>query len=93
MGKIDEEGISYIQGEILKSPGWLQNTDTGDMMTSAEQTEDISSTLHLSLNVAAERYHVDKLALFGSRARGDAREDSDIDILMLISRGWSVTPH
>lgn len=27
-----------------------------------------------------ERYHVDNLALFSSRARGDAREDSDIDI-------------
>lgn len=87
MGKIDEEGISYIQGEILKSPGWLQDTYTGEMMTSAVQTEDISSTLHLSLNVVKERYHVDKLALFCSRARGDAREDSDIDILVDFSPG------
>jgi uncharacterized protein len=87
MGKIDEEGISYIQVEILKSLIWLQDTYTGDMMTSAVQTEDISYTLHLSLNVVKERYHVDKLALFGSRARGDAREDSDIDILVDFSPG------
>lgn len=56
-------------------------------MTSAAQTEDISSTLHLSLNVAAERYHVEKLALFGSRARGVVRQDSDIDILVDFSPG------
>lgn len=51
------------------------------------QTKDISSTLHLSLNVVKERYHVDTLALFGSHARGDAREDSDIDILVDFSPG------
>jgi|GEM_PF-319517 len=60
---------------------------TGDMMTSAVQTKDISSTLHLSLNVVKERYHVDKLALFGSHARGEAREDSDIDILVDFAPG------
>jgi|GEM_PF-5442577 len=31
----------------------------------------ISSTLRLSLNVATERYHVDKRALFDSQARDD----------------------
>jgi uncharacterized protein len=49
--------------------------------------EDISSTLHLSLNVVKERYHVDNLALFGSHARGDPREDSDIDILVDFTPG------
>jgi len=30
----------------------------------------------------AERFGVDKLALFGSFARGTAREDSDVDVLV-----------
>lgn len=60
---------------------------TEGIMTSVIQTKDISSTLHLSLNVVKERYHVDKIALFGSRARGDAREDSDIDILVDFAPG------
>lgn len=34
-----------------------------------------------------ERYHVDKIALFGSHARGDPREDSDIDILVDFTPG------
>ena len=32
--------------------------------------------------VITERYHVDRLALFGSWARGDASDTSDIDILV-----------
>lgn len=51
-------------------------------MTSAIKSEEIFSILHHSLNVVKERYNVDKLALFGSRARGDAHDDSDIDILV-----------
>ena len=30
----------------------------------------------------ADRYHVETMAIFGSVTRGDAREDSDIDILV-----------
>lgn len=56
-------------------------------MSTAIQTKDISSTLHHSLDVVKERYHVDTLALFGSHARGDAREDSDIDILVDFAPG------
>lgn len=69
MGKIDGEGISFIQ-ERNRQSVMAAGLPTGDMMTSAVQTKDISSTLHLSLNVVKERYHVDNLALFGSRARG-----------------------
>lgn len=29
--------------------------------------------------------HIDKIILFGSQARGDAREDSDIDLLVVSS--------
>ncbi len=38
--------------------------------------------LALSKPVLADRYGVTALALFGSTARGVAREDSDIDILV-----------
>ena len=50
-------------------------------------TNTIFRTLQDSLNEVKVRYHVDNLALFGSRARGDAREDSDIDILVDFSPG------
>jgi predicted nucleotidyltransferase len=33
----------------------------------------------------AERFSPDKIILFGSRARGDAHPDSDIDLLVLFS--------
>ncbi len=33
------------------------------------------------------RYHVQKLELFGSRARGSARPDSDVDLLVTFDDG------
>ena len=56
-------------------------------MTSTRESDDISSTLQASLNVVKIQYHVDKLARFGSCARGGAREDSEIDILVDFSPG------
>jgi predicted nucleotidyltransferase len=44
--------------------------------------EDILKILRDARRDLQERYHVTKLALFGSYARGDQREDSDIDILV-----------
>ena len=35
------------------------------------------------------RYHVRELSLFGSRARGDYRDDSDIDLLISFEPGSS----
>lgn len=40
----------------------------------------IISTLKSMKPELAAKYHIDSLALFGSVARGEAREDSDIDI-------------
>jgi predicted nucleotidyltransferase len=40
------------------------------------------SLLAQSKAVLAERYGVTKLALFGSTARGTARPDSDVDVLV-----------
>lgn len=50
-------------------------------MKPAFPPDTIVQILHNSLVELKERYHVDNLALFGSHARGDVREDSDIDIL------------
>jgi len=37
---------------------------------------------------AARKYHIDKIVLFGSRARGDNQPKSDIDIAVYFSNGY-----
>lgn len=56
-------------------------------MTSVVHKKDISKTLHKSLKFVKNQYHVEKLALFGSHARGEGHEDSDIDILVDFAPG------
>ena len=34
----------------------------------------------------AEKYEIEQVILFGSRARGDAKEDSDWDLLLLLNK-------
>lgn len=46
------------------------------------QTSDILSTLREQHAALCRRYPIQRLALFGSWARGEAREDSDVDILV-----------
>lgn len=38
----------------------------------------------------AKRHGVKKLWLFGSVARGEAREDSDVDLLADVPKGWGL---
>ncbi len=38
-------------------------------------------------NVIKEKYHVKKIGIFGSFARSEAREDSDIDVLVEFESG------
>lgn len=47
----------------------------------------IKDTLREKLPYVTERYHVERLALFGSWARNEASEKSDIDILVDFSPG------
>jgi predicted nucleotidyltransferase len=35
----------------------------------------------------AQKYGIERLALFGSRARGDATPESDVDLVILESKG------
>jgi predicted nucleotidyltransferase len=44
--------------------------------------EEILSTLREQHALLRGRYPIHRLALFGSWARGDAREDSDVDVLV-----------
>ncbi|MBF0109083.1 MAG: nucleotidyltransferase domain-containing protein [Magnetococcales bacterium] len=37
----------------------------------------------------AEAIHPDRIILFGSQARGDAGPDSDVDLLVIVSRHFS----
>jgi uncharacterized protein len=48
-------------------------------MTAKEQ---ILRSLHEQRIVLNQRYPIRRLSLFGSWARGDAREDSDVDVLV-----------
>jgi len=49
------------------------------------EVADISPVLKDLVRRIAERFFPDKIILFGSRARGDAGQDSDIDLLVLFS--------
>lgn len=44
--------------------------------------DEIQNTLREAQTDIRERFGVTRLALFGSRARGDAKPDSDIDLLV-----------
>ena len=44
--------------------------------------EEILLTLHEQRTLLSRRYPIQRLALFGSWARGEAREDSDVDVLV-----------
>lgn len=44
--------------------------------------EEILGTLREQRTLLSQRYPIQRLALFGSWARGEAREDSDVDVLV-----------
>ncbi len=49
---------------------------------------DIIGILKEQKKYLVERFGVDEVAIFGSYARGDQREDSDIDILIAFKEGY-----
>ena len=52
------------------------------MIDAMSPLEQILATLREQHAVLSRHYPIHRLALFGSWARGDAREDSDVDILV-----------
>jgi predicted nucleotidyltransferase len=51
---------------------------------------EIQSILHAQANVLQERFGLKNLAVFGSVARGETHEDSDVDILTDICKPISL---
>lgn len=49
-------------------------------------TEEILDLLRQFKNTAGEKYGIEQLALFGSAARGEQREGSDIDICVKLRK-------
>jgi hypothetical protein len=47
-----------------------------------KRTEEILSALRQARPELAKRFGVTRLAIFGSYARGEQREDSDVDVLV-----------
>ena len=42
---------------------------------------------HQALRALCHRYHIERLELFGSRARNEARPDSDVDVIVTFAPG------
>ena len=55
-----------------------------------KSTQEIQDTLQLAKPMLVAKYPIESLALFGSFARGEATEQSDVDILVEFngSIGW-----
>jgi predicted nucleotidyltransferase len=47
--------------------------------------EDVEATLKSHLPVLRERFNVERIGMYGSWARGDQTEDSDLDMLVSLS--------
>jgi predicted nucleotidyltransferase len=59
----------------------VENVATSKMLIFAGAAKEVSrEQIYCQLGVLARRYGARKLVLFGSRARGDFRERSDIDL-------------
>ncbi len=52
-----------------------------------------SDRLAAAVNMVAERYNPDQIILFGSAARGEMTDDSDIDLLVIKNHGRPGTMH
>lgn len=61
-------------------------------MVVAMTLEDVRSVLAAHRPELKGRYHVSRIAVFGSRARGEATPVSDVDILVEFERpvGWEI---
>ncbi len=61
-------------------------------MTEVKDLETIRRLLAEHKHELRERFHIRRLALFGSRARSEASEDSDVDILVEFDQpiGWEI---
>jgi len=56
-----------------------------------EERDSLLASLRGALPALKQRYPIQSLALFGSFARGDGRESSDVDLLVEFSRPVSLS--
>ena len=64
------------------------------MTNRARDWEPVQDSIHEMVRRIAAQFHPDKIILFGSHSRGDARPDSDVDFLAkmgwgrILNRAW-----
>jgi predicted nucleotidyltransferase len=56
------------------------------VLAEAPLTERDTRTIQAAVGMLMQQFPVEKVILYGSKARGDADEDSDIDLLLVTSR-------
>ena len=73
----------------LEIPG-LRSPSRGDMMVTSDTLTSLSAVDRLTIQgiaaVLPARWPVDRIVLYGSKARGDDTPESDIDLLVLTGR-------
>ncbi len=53
-------------------------------MTQRKRAESVSKVIDRMVRRIVRKFHPDKIILFGSQARGNATEDSDVDLLVIM---------
>ena len=56
-------------------------------VTGTARPADADAAIAAMAGRIASRFRPDQIVLFGSRARGDARKDSDVDLLVVMPNG------
>jgi len=79
-----------IFNELVSIIRKISGEQKGEIMQSDQERLVIGGTIVISraeLQELAQRYHIHRLVLFGSAARGELRPDSDIDLLVEFEGG------
>ena len=62
-------------------------------MTKQQLEQQFNNQTQKAVNILKKSYHPDKIILYGSVARGDFTEDSDIDLLIIKKGVDKIEPH